>query len=149
MPPRTTAMPLRSWDEVWARRLERHALAAPSQGARPAEIVAAICGAHAQILSAAELSIGLRLANATRVDVRHALWTEHSLVKTFGPRGTVHLLPAQDLPLWTGALSAIPRGPSPFAPDVRLTPEQTDVVVEAIATALADAELTIDEWVRR
>ncbi|HEU5100165.1 MAG TPA: winged helix DNA-binding domain-containing protein [Roseiflexaceae bacterium] len=145
MPSDTKALPRLSWAEVWARRLERHALVTPLEDAQPADIVAAMCGAHAQILSAAELSVGLRLASATRADVRQALWNEHSLVKTFGPRGTVHLLPAQDLPIWSGALSAIPRGPGPFAPDVRLTPEQTDAVVEAIRDALADAELTIDE----
>ena len=137
-------VPRLSWAEVWARRLERHGLSAPSEGARPADIVATICGAHAQLLSAAELSIGLRLTNVTRTDVRHALWTDHSLVKTFGPRGTVHVLPARDLSIWTGALSAIPHA-SPFPQDVRLTPEQTDAVVEAIAVVLADAELTIDE----
>ncbi len=134
-----------TWAQVIARRLERHALSAPSQDARPADVVATICGAHAQVLSAAELSIGLRVARITRTDVREALWTEHSLVKTFGPRGTVHLLPAQHLPMWTGALSAIPHAPSPFPKDVRLTPEQTEAVVEAIAAALDDAELTIDE----
>jgi hypothetical protein len=144
MSTRTPAIPRWSWIAVWARRLERHALSAPSKDARPADIVAAICGAHAQLLSAAELSIGLRLTDVTRTDVRHALWTDHSLVKTFGPRGTVHVLPAQDLPMWTGALSAIPHA-SPFPPDVRLTPAQTDAVVEAIAVVLADAELTIDE----
>src|SRR5688500_1574247 len=112
-----------SWAAVCARRLERHALSAPSQDARPAEIVAAICGAHAQVLPAAELSVGLRIAGITRRHVQEALWTEHSLIKTFGPRGTVHLLPAADLPIWTAALSAIPSSSSPFSEGVRLTPE--------------------------
>jgi Winged helix DNA-binding domain len=105
---RTTEVPRLSWTQVCARRLDRHALSAPSQDARPADIVGTMCGAHAQVLSAAELSIGLRLVGVTRADVREALWTERSLVKTFGPRGTVHLLSAQDLPWWIGALSAIP-----------------------------------------
>ncbi|MBV9208099.1 MAG: winged helix DNA-binding domain-containing protein [Actinobacteria bacterium] len=48
------------------------------------------------MLSAAELSIGRRLAGATRTDVRRALWQERTLVKTFGPRGTIHLLPYFD-----------------------------------------------------
>jgi hypothetical protein len=65
-----------------------------------AAAAATMCGAHAQVLSAAELSIGLRVAGATRSDVRAALCSERSLVKTFGPRGTVHLLPAGDLALW-------------------------------------------------
>src|SRR5258707_13588408 len=90
-----------SWAEVCARRLDRHALASPSQDARPADIVGTMCGAHAQVLSAAELSIGLRIVGITRTHVQQALWTEHSLVKTFGPRGTIHLLPTQDLPMWT------------------------------------------------
>lgn len=72
-------------------------------------------------------------------------WTDHSLVKTHGPRGTLHLLPTEDLAMWTGALSAIPLSPSPLPEDARLTPEQTDEVVEAIAVALKDAELTVDE----
>jgi hypothetical protein len=138
-------VPRLSWAEVSARRLERHGLATPMAGATPADVVGAICGAHAQLLSAAELSIGLRLAGATRVDVREALWTGRSLVKTFGPRGTVHLLPAGELALWTGALGAVPPPRYGFAADVRLSPEQTDAVVDAVGAALADAELTVDE----
>ena len=133
-----------SWSEISARRLVRSALSTPSPDARPADVAGAMCGAHAQVLSAAELSIGLRLATGTRRDVRDALWADRSLVKTFGPRGTVHLLPTHDLPMWTGAPSAVPSSYGQ-AKDVRLTAEQTDKVVEAIAVALADDELTIDE----
>src|SRR6266704_1985232 len=75
---------------------------------RAGAVAGQLCGAHAQVLSAAEFSIGRRIAGATRADVQRALWQERSLVKTFGPRGTIHLLPTADLPLWTGALSALP-----------------------------------------
>jgi hypothetical protein len=47
--------------------------------------------------------------------------------------------------VWSSALSAIPPSRTSQAKDVRLTPEQTDEVVEAIAIALDAAELTIDE----
>ena len=134
-----------TWAEVCARRLERHALSTPSQAGRPAEVVGAMCGAHAQVMSAAELSIGLRIAGATRADVRGALWSERSLVKTCGPRGTVHLLPAQDLPMSTAALSTIPSTRNVQGKNALLTPEQTEEVVAAIADALEDAELTLDE----
>jgi hypothetical protein len=134
-----------SWEQACARRLDRHHLAEPVRESRPAEIAAAMCGAHAQVLTAAELSIGMRMAGSTRDDVQHALWTEHSLVKTFGPRGTVHLLPTEELPIWTGALSQLPPSGSNFPPDVRLTDEQDDEVVAAIGDALADAELTMEE----
>jgi len=134
-----------TWTEANARRLRRQGLAAPAKSS-PAGIAAAMLGAHAQVLSAAELSFALRLdGGRTRADVREALWTDGSLVKTYGPRGTVHLLAAADLPLWTGALSAIPAGASPLPADVRMTAEQTDQVVAAIGDALVGAELTIDE----
>ncbi|MFL6129569.1 MAG: winged helix DNA-binding domain-containing protein [Mycobacteriales bacterium] len=131
------------WAAVRARRLARHGLAVPFD-ASPAAVARAICGAHAQVMSAAELSVALRLAGGTRRAVQAALWTDHTLVKTFGPRGTVHLLPTEDLPMWTGALSALPAH-SPFPDDVRLRPEQTEAVLDGIAAVLADAELTVDE----
>ena len=134
-----------TWPEVSARRLYRHGLAEPWADATPADVAAAMCGAHAQVMSAAELSIGIRTVHAARSDVRNALWSEHSLVKAIGPRGTVHLLPTRDLPMWTGALSALPAGPSALPPEAVLTDEQTESVVEAIGRALADAELTVDE----
>ena len=91
-----------------ARRLERQALAAPATDLDPADVASLLCGVHAQVLGAAELAIGRRIAGATRSDVQRALWEERTLVKTFGPRGTVHLLATADLPMWTGALSALP-----------------------------------------
>ena len=137
--------PSMSWGAACARRLDRQALATPVEDAQPADIVATLCGAHAQVMSAAKLSLGLRIASLTREVIQNALWTERSLVKTVGPRGTVHLLPARDLPMWTGALSALAQVPTGHAPDAQLTSAQTEAVVEAIAIALEDGELTVDE----
>jgi uncharacterized protein YukE len=134
-----------SWSAANSRRLQRQALHPPApSGTDPAEVATAICGAHAQVLSAAEMSIALRIQGATRSTIRHALWNGRSLIKTYGPRGTVHLLPTVDLPIWTAALSAIPAH-SPFPDDVRLTPPQAEEIVDAIGRALDNAELTIDE----
>ena len=132
-----------TWAAVLSRRLDRHFLTEPATSA--ADVAAAVCGVHAQIITAAELSIGQRLAGAGRDDVRAALWETRELVKTFGPRGTVHLLPTEDLPRWTGALAAVPRPLPSFDPSVRLAPAQLDEVVAGIGAVLADAELTIDE----
>ncbi|GDY63141.1 hypothetical protein SAV14893_025340 [Streptomyces avermitilis] len=135
-----------TWDEASARRMQRQFLADPAPaGSAVAEVVGAMLGAHAQVLSAAELSVGIRAEGVTRADVRAALWEDRTLVKTYGPRGTVHLLPSAELPFWTAALRAIPSRPSPFAPDVRLTDEQAEQVVTAIGDALDGAFLTIDE----
>ena len=139
-----------TWSQVRARRLERHRLSGRPSGGDCAEVAALMCGAHAQVMSAAELSIALRCKDVTRSGVRRALAPGGTLVKTFGPRGTVHLLAAADLAMWTGALSAVPSPGAPSAPsssaDFRMTSEQTDEVVTAIAQALAgDDELTVDE----
>ncbi|MFJ6615624.1 winged helix DNA-binding domain-containing protein [Streptomyces sp. NPDC091289] len=145
-----TATTTVTWTGANARRLARQHLHPDPSGTAspftsPGTAVAAMLGAHAQVLSAAELSVGLRGDGLTRTDVRTALWSDRTLVKTFGPRGTVHLLPAADLPLWTGALSAVPAGTNPFPKDARMTPDQVEEVVAAVAAALTGTELTIDE----
>jgi Winged helix DNA-binding domain len=134
-----------SWADVCARRLQRQALSSPLPDDRPADVAGRLGGVHAQVLSAAELSIGLRTTRGTREDVRTALWVERSLIKTRGPRGTVHLLAARDLPMWTGALSAMPAPPYVQGASALMTPRQVEDVIAAIADALRDAELTTDE----
>jgi DNA glycosylase AlkZ-like len=144
--PTSTTPASLTWSGVTSRRMARHALTEPASGPSPADIVGVLCGAHAQVLSAAELSIGRRIAGATRADVRRALWQDRTLVKTFGPRGTVHLLSAADLPMWTGALSALPPSVPSHPEPVRFTPDQADLVIAAIGDALAEEEeLTVDE----
>ena len=109
-----------SWPEVNARRLARHGLTTPL--ASFPEAAAAMAGAHAQVMSAAEVSLALRVTDTTRADVAAALWEERSLVKTFGPRGTVHVLPAADLSWWLSALGSVPKsGGHPEG--VRLLPD--------------------------
>jgi uncharacterized protein YukE len=139
-PPRDVA-----WEAAGVRRLIQHGLVtALPEGTDPSVVAAATSGLHAQVMSAGEVSCALRINGATRETVRGALWGDRSLVKTFGPRGTVHLLAAGDLHRWTAALSAVPWR-SPFPDDVRLTPAQTDRVLAALDQALRDAELTVDE----
>ena len=153
MPVTTKSRPEASltWAGVTARRLARHGLTesaaakGPAAGDGPADIARAMCGAHAQILNAAEHSIGRRFAGGTRTAVQRAIWTDRTLVKTFGPRGTVHLLPTADLPMWAAAFSALPSAVGTQPEPVRFTPAQTDEVIAAIGDALADAELTVDE----
>jgi len=145
MTSRSTTPAALTWSGVTARRMARHALTEPAGDLGPADVAGLLCGAHAQVIGAAELSIGRRIAGATRTDVQRALWDDRTLVRTFGPRGTIHLLPAADLPMWTGALSALPSSVPAHPEGVRFTPDQTDEVIAAIGDALAGAELTVDE----
>jgi hypothetical protein len=132
-----------TWDQVCARRLRRHGLLGPLPTLTDA--ARAVCGMHAQIRSAAEVALGIRTTGTTRHDVHDALWTRRDLVKTYGPRGTVHLVPAQDLPAWCGALAALPWPTTNRPPAMRMTTEQTDAVVAAVDAALAEADRTVEE----
>jgi len=55
-----------TWSGVTARRMGRHGLAQPSADLGLADVAGVLCGVHAQVLSAAELSAGRRVAGATR-----------------------------------------------------------------------------------
>ena len=57
--------------------------------------------------------MAIRLPGSTRTDGAGGAGTDGSLTKTFGPRGTLHLLPTRDLALWVGALGNVPRGSQP------------------------------------
>jgi hypothetical protein len=143
--PESTTPASLTWSGVTARRMARQALTKPATDLGPAEVAGVLCGVHAQVLSAAELSIGRRITGATRADVQRALWEDRTLVKTFGPRGTVHLLATADLPMWTGALSALPSSVPAHPEPVRFSAQQAEEVIAAIGDALAGIELTIDE----
>ncbi|WP_427892526.1 winged helix DNA-binding domain-containing protein [Kribbella sp. GL6] len=127
-----------SWGAVVGRRMRRHGLVEPVGAA--VDAVRGMCGAHAQIAAAGEVSVAVRVVGADRGTVQR----DDGLVKTFGPRGTVHLLPVEDLPMWTGALSGLPGNGQQPEP-IRMTPDEIDQVVVAIGEALADDDLTVDE----
>ncbi|HEY1391209.1 MAG TPA: winged helix DNA-binding domain-containing protein [Ktedonobacterales bacterium] len=135
-----------TWEAACQRRLTRQRLLAPAPAAQLVETVRAVGGVQAQILSAAELAIGARVAAITRQDVRAALWEQHTLVKSYGPRGTLHLLPADELPLWMAALQAAEAlsGP-PWYRRAGLAPSQADDLLNAIGDALDGRCLTRKE----
>ncbi|MFH5208513.1 winged helix DNA-binding domain-containing protein [Antrihabitans sp. NCIMB 15449] len=137
------------WSQVFTRRLDRQRLLNPTTD-DPAAAARAMCGAHAQVLSAGELAVGLRMQSGTRSDVRRALTTGDpscppQLIKTFGPRGTVHLLATEDLSMWIAAMSGVPRLVAAVPESMRMSHEERLAVITAIADALATDDLTVDE----
>jgi Winged helix DNA-binding domain len=132
-----------TWGQVCARRLRRHGLVDPVPALTDA--ARAVCGMHAQVMSAAEVALGIRTRGTTRRDVREALWTRRELVKTYGPRGTVHLVPAADLAAWCAALTTLPWATTDRPPEMRLTQAQTDVVVAAVDATLTEGDRTVEE----
>jgi hypothetical protein len=135
-----------TWAQVWGRRLKRHAVLEPRPRADLDEVVRTVGGIHAQMMSAAELSIGVRIAGVTREDTRAELWQQRSLVKTYGLRGTVHLFPADEAPLWAAALRAHPgAGEARRLAQRGLDPTRLANIVAAIGAALDGRRLTREE----
>jgi uncharacterized protein YcaQ len=93
------------WAQVAAWRVARHHLDSRAPAGAMLEVAAGIAGVHAQVLSSAELTLWARVEGLAPDAVRRALWSERSLVKTWAMRGTLHLLPAAELPMWQAALS--------------------------------------------
>src|SRR5579859_2204355 len=60
-------------------------------------IVREMCGIQAQDTSAAPLAVRVRSVGLMVTDVEYARVRERSVVRTWGPRGTLHLLAAEDL----------------------------------------------------
>jgi hypothetical protein len=102
---------------------------------------------HAQLLPSAELTLWARVEGLEQGDVERELWQERTLVKTWMQRGTLHLLPADELPLWVAAQSQLkPRHHvGSWLRHHALTREQADAMLDAIPAALDGRHLTREE----
>jgi hypothetical protein len=136
------------WNAVRRQRLWRHSLLERAPAGGLLDVVRQTCGIHAQLMTAAEMSLGVRV-DVTRRDIRAALWQERRLVKTYGIRGTIHLFAADELPLWMAASHA--RHANAGQAEGRrlgalgLTPDQVRALVEAMGEALDGQVLTLRE----
>jgi hypothetical protein len=94
-----------NWSQVHAWRLAQHGLAPRLKQGDFTTAVTRTGGIQAQVMSAAELALCTRVDGLTPAAVKSALWQDHTLVKTWAMRGTLHLLAASALPLYVAARS--------------------------------------------
>jgi hypothetical protein len=87
--------------QAMGRRLARQHLLDPASD--PVAVASRLGGVHAQVASGAALIVGVRATGLRVTDLDAALWHHRTLVKTWGMRGTLHLLPADELPTWVAA----------------------------------------------
>lgn len=95
-----------TWQDVIGWRLHRGHLAQPAPADSITRVVGDTAGVQAQVMSAAELSVGVRVSGVTVADLHEEFWQRRMIVKTYGPRETLHLFPAAELPLWMAAMRA-------------------------------------------
>ena len=86
-----------SWKQVAAFRLSRHRLSKKTSLAALSSVPGDMAGAQAQVLLAGQMSIWPRVKGARLQDVESALWKERTLVRAWGMRGTMFLLPSDEL----------------------------------------------------
>jgi hypothetical protein len=94
------------------------------------------------VTGAAELALSARVRGLKQKHVRDALWKQRTLAKTWTIRNTLHLHPAEELPLWTAAGLAV--GP-PWHEAYGLTAKQGEKVLAAIGDALDGRVLLREE----
>lgn len=137
-----------TWPQVHTFRLQRHHLATRASAKDLVNVARDIGGAQAQLMSAAELQLGVRSQSSVE-DVRTALWRNKTLVKTWLMRGTLHLIPSIDLPLYTAAMRM--RRPWPnnaWLKWVQLTEPELISLIETIGDAL-EQPLTREELIAK
>jgi hypothetical protein len=140
-----------TWPQVLGWRVRRLWL----DGRRSRGTVAVaqrLAGVHAQLASSAELAIALRDADSSPSAVRDAIEGQRSLIKTWAVRGTLHLLPADEWPLWVAGLRTRVEGKYFLKPAwLRyhgVTAEDMEAVLDAVPRALEGRTLTRDELAR-
>jgi hypothetical protein len=139
-----------NWTQVARWRAHRHSLDGRAPAGSMLGVAGRICGLHAQVMSSAELAVWARVEGVARGEVQGALWEERTLVKTWAMRGTLHLLPTADLPMWYGALarSRRYRTAAVWKRILGISLEDLDRVTDALGMALRDRVLTREELVR-
>jgi hypothetical protein len=128
-------------------RLARHSLADAAPRGSLVEVARRLCGVHAQILSAADLQLWCRVREHNPDDLAQALWEDRTVVKTWLMRGTLHIVPADDLPLYVGALDNRGEYANAWLRAFGTTKREMERLIEAIADALDGTALTRAELI--
>ena len=136
-----------SWEAVLAWRVARQGLGERAASEHWMDVVRRICGLHAQVQSSAELTLWARVEGLPADAVAEALWTDRTLVRTWAMRGTLHLLPSDELAMWVGAQGALrPRYEmASWRRAYGMSSEEAVAVLDAIRAALGGEPLTRDE----
>lgn len=127
-------------------RLAQHYLSQPLKKGEFVEAATRTGGIQAQVLSAAELALAARVRALNREDVQKALWQDHTLLKTWVMRGTLHLLPASELPLYIAARSRHDsRNWKGYFAYFGISPEKHEALLSAVPQVLGSEPMTREQ----
>jgi len=135
-----------TWDQVRAWRLSRQHLDKLMPKSRMIDVIRDVSGIHAQVQSSADLQLWTRIKGVGPNDVRAALWDERTLVRTWLLRGTLHILPSDDLALFVSALREHDRWwKGAWLRMIGMTEKELRKTLEAIRKSLGARPLTREQ----
>ena len=131
------------WHQVHAWRLAQHGLSPRFASQDFVQAITRTGGIQAQVMSAAELAVCTRVEGFSLHDIKTALWQDHTLVRTWAMRGTLHLLAASELPLYIAARDWQHNVSwSNYFAEFGLTPAQQEAFLMAIPHVLEQGPMT-------
>ncbi|MEV7010314.1 winged helix DNA-binding domain-containing protein [Streptosporangium sp. NPDC051022] len=136
-----------TWPQVLAWRLKRQ-FVDPAAGPDALSVVRRLAGVQAQVASSAALAVAVRRAAPRPREVDTALWTDRTLVKTWRVRGTLHLVPSDELSFHTAVLGSF-RGwdRASWQRGHGVTAAEVAAILDAVPKALEGRALTREELV--
>ncbi|GAA3160296.1 winged helix DNA-binding domain-containing protein [Planomonospora alba] len=136
-----------TWPQVLAWRLKRQ-FVDPAAGPDAVSVVRRLTGVQVQVASSAELAVAVRRARPRRGEIDEALWRDRTLVKTWTARGTLHLVPADELPAHAAVLGSFRHWEKgAWQRGHGVTAQETAALLDAVPEALAGRALTREELV--
>ena len=91
-------------EQVVCYRLKRHHLTTRAVDTSLETVIRNLGGVQAQLLPVAKQALWARMQDCSSEDIDDALWCRRSIVKTWSIRGTLHLLAAEEFPIFVNAL---------------------------------------------
>ncbi|GAA0813111.1 winged helix DNA-binding domain-containing protein [Spirilliplanes yamanashiensis] len=134
-------------EEMLRWRIERHLLGS-ERATDPVDVARRVSGVHAQVAASAAEAVRLRTTVDADLDagLDAALYERRTLVRTWAARGTLHLLPAADLPAWVAAMSTRTRETkNSWLKYHGVTAEQMTRLIAAAPHVLGGTPLTREE----
>ena len=137
--------------QAGAFRLARQGLASGAAALPLVDVVRASGGIQAQVMSAAEMSIWTRRRATSRADIQKALWETRDLVRTSAMRLTLHVIPADDLPVYISAIKDTAAATlARWHARVGATPRHVVALIDTVVASLDDGEpMTQQELIAR
>ena len=131
------------WPQVHAWRMRQHGLAPRLSTQDYILAVTRTAGIQAQVMSAAELAMCTRVEGLAPRDVQAALFEDHTLVRTWAMRGTLHVLAANELPLYVAARNwQLAANWSKYFAEFGLSGSQQEAFLLAVPHVLEQGPLT-------